>query len=73
MMISFLLVLAIFELRPVLMTNTATIISNVIYKKALVTEDSLNKMTINNFIDDGKRREVSIYALLIRVSICRLT
>ena len=53
MIFSFFLVLAIFELRPVLMTNTATVISSVIYKKVQVTEDSFNKMTMNNFVDDA--------------------
>ena len=56
MIFSFLLVLGIFELRPVLMTNTVTMISSVIYKKVQVTEDSFNKMTINNFVDDALER-----------------
>ena len=57
MIFSFLLVLAIFELRPVLTTNNpATMISSVIYKKVQVTEDSFNKMTINNFVDDALER-----------------
>ena len=51
MIFSFLLVLATFELRPVLMTATMT--SSVTYKKVLVTEDSLNQMMINNFVDAG--------------------
>ena len=49
MIFSILLLLAIIELRPVLMTATTT--SSVTYKKVLVTEDSLNQMMINNFMD----------------------
>ena len=61
--ILFLLVLAIFELHPVHMANTASMITNVIYKKVQVTEDSFNKMMINNFMDDGlqRRRHAGFY------------
>ena len=56
MLFSFLLVLTIFKLHPVVIANTATMVTSVIYKKVQVTEDSFNKMMINNFVDDGLQR-----------------
>ena len=52
MFLSFLLVLAIFEVCPVLMTSPATMVTSDIYKKVKVTEGSFNNMMINNFLDD---------------------
>ena len=56
MIFSLLFVLATFELRPVLMTNTVTMITSVIYRKVQVTEESFYKMTVNNFLDDALER-----------------